>query len=39
MEESSFFKLTTALYCPYLAQKKEFLHNQLIAYKDGEPSC
>ena len=39
MEKSPFFKLTTALYCPYSAQKKEFLHIQLIANKDGESSC
>ena len=38
MEKSSFFKLTTTLYCPYLAQKNKFLHIQLIAYKDREPS-
>ncbi len=38
MEESSFFKLTTTLYCPYSAQKNKFLHIQLIAYKDREPS-
>ena len=35
MEESSFFKLTTTLNCPYSAQKKEFLHIQVITYKDG----
>ena len=39
MEESLFFKLANAHNCPYSVRKKEFLHIQLIAFHDGEPSC